>query len=277
MTFTRPDHNSARRRPEGPLRRFVQSFWCAQSGPSRRERIPPTASSSAVFILDTPSPEAPNDPDDLALRATQGFFFGPHDRAILRQSPADTRTVGILTTPVGCEAILGISPARWRGQVVDLTTVWPAAALLHPQLADAGSPERIFDILEEYLTSHMDASSPGLDRCEQGVAMLEGDPTRPIAEIAAELNLSPGHMDRELTHLVGLTPRALARMLRLHRVVDAIGTGDPVTLAADFGWANYEEFLRDFKRHTGMFPLDYMDWLAKHSPVEATQGRVHGD
>ena len=49
--------------------------------------------------------------------------------------------------------------------------------------------------------------------------MLEADPLRAIADVARELEVSHGHLDRELTRVVGLTPRALARLLRMRRLL----------------------------------------------------------
>ena len=52
--------------------------------------------------------------------------------------------------------------------------------------------------------------------------MLEAEPTRAIADIAVELAVSHGYLDREFTRVVGLTPRVLARLLRVRRLLEGI-------------------------------------------------------
>ena len=118
-------------------------------------------------------------------------------------------------------------------------------------------PEEMLTIVESFVAETLDSSIPGLDRCEQAVAMLEYEPTRPIAAIAAELGVSHGHLDREFTRVVGLSPRALARLLRLQRLLAGIDVGGDVEwadLAVKLGWFDQAHLIRDFKRHTGVTP-----------------------
>ena len=91
--------------------------------------------------------------------------------------------------------------------------------------------------------------------------MLDDDPLRPIADIAAEVGVSHGHLDREFTRIVGLSPRRLARLLRVERLLQAIDIDADVPwadLAATHGWADQSHMIRDFKRHTGSAPSAYL-------------------
>jgi AraC-like DNA-binding protein len=87
------------------------------------------------------------------------------------------------------------------------------------------------------------------------------DPARPVADIAATLGVSHGHLDRLFTEHVGLSPRTLARILRVRRLLDGIdvhglvGWGDK---AAELGWFDQAHLIRDFKRHTGVTPSQYV-------------------
>ena len=127
-------------------------------------------------------------------------------------------------------------------------------------------------IVESFVAETLDSSIPGLDRCERAVAMLESEPTRPIAAIAAELGVSHGHLDREFTRVVGLSPRALARLLRLQRLLAGIDVGGDVEwadLAVELGWFDQAHLIRDFKRHTGVTPTRYV--AAQRSTYVAIQ------
>jgi AraC-like DNA-binding protein len=82
-----------------------------------------------------------------------------------------------------------------------------------------------------------------------------------IAALARELGVSHGHLDREFTRIVGLSPRRLGRILRMRRLLD--GVDDPEgpswsELAADLGWHDQAHLGRDFKRHTGVTPTAYL-------------------
>ena len=113
----------------------------------------------------------------------------------------------------------------------------------------------------ERLNAGLTLDVPGLDRCERAVAILEQDPVRPIAQVAAEVGVSHGHLDREFTRIVGLGPRRLARLLRVERLLESIDVTADIpwaTLAADLAWADQSHMIRDFKRHTGSSPSQYL-------------------
>lgn len=244
------------------LERSVESVWYARGTiPYARERIAPTGSSVAVVVLGDPLVVTPDDGTGSPFVASSGFLLGPHDRPIVNEPEGETVAVGIVTTPVGCEQTFGVPPASIRGQVADLLASWPAARALRSELLRTGNPEAVLDAVERHLLAAPRPAIPGLDRCTAAVARLEADPVRPVADIARELGISHGHLDREFTRVVGLGPRALARLLRVRRLLHAIDVRRDVpwtALAADLGWYDQAHLIRDVKRHTGVAPSRYV-------------------
>ena len=262
MSFTPFEFDFVTRTPEQPLARFVAMLWYARGTvPYTREKIAPTGSSVAVLVLGDPIRHTPNNGDGVTLHARRGFLTGPHDRPVINEPTGETFAVGIVGTPVGCQAIFGVRPSRLRGQVVDLESAWPAASKLRSELLQCKHSREMLDVVEGHLRENHDPSIPGLDRCEQAVAMLEDEPTRPIADIAAELGVSHGHLDREFTRVVGSSPRSLARILRLRRLLAGLDVRGDVAwaeLASELGWFDQAHLIRDFKRHTGVTPSQYI-------------------
>ena len=205
----------------GPLGRAVASAWYARGTvPYRRERVAPTGSTVAVIVLGDPIIETAGGPRAVPLRADRGFLIGPHDRPVTNEPTGETFAVGIVTTPVGCRAALGLDPAAVAGRVVELDG--GLARRRRPAGAPAGgrpTPRRCWTSSSRAWPTALDLDVPGLDRCERAVAMLEEDPVRPIADIAAAVGVSHGHLDREFTRIVGLAPRRLARLLRVERLL----------------------------------------------------------
>jgi AraC-like DNA-binding protein len=274
------DFTFTHRSPTGRLARYVESIWHARGQIAyERERIAPTGSTVAGVVLGSPIRQtAEGRPPFLA---EGGFLIGPHDRPLLNEPTAETRCVGIVTTPVGCRAVFGVAPSSIRGAVVDLLTAWPAAPDLRADLLDlADAPEAMLDRTEQALLSGLDETDRGLDRCAAAVALLEEAPARPIADIAAELGVSHGHLDREFTRIVGLSPRTLARVLRVRRLLEQIDVQDRVAwtqLAADLGWYDQAHLVRDVTRHTGVPPTAYVAAQRRFlEPDELTPGFVPG-
>ncbi len=251
------------RAPDGPLSRAIASVWYARGTvPYRRERVAPTGSTVAVIVLGDPIIETADGPGAVPLRAERGFLIGPHDRPVTNEPTGETFAVGIVTTPVGCRAALGLEPAALAGRVEELMGIWSPAASLQERLLVTPDPEAMLDLVVACATDALDLDIPGLDRCEQAVVMLDEDPARPIAGIAAALGVSHGHLDREFKRVVGITPRRLARLLRVERLLETIDLDGDVPwahLAAELGWADQSHMIRDVKRHTGSAPSAYID------------------
>lgn len=248
------------REPEPPLGRLVESIWYARGTiPYTRERIAPTGSTVAVFVLSDPIIEAPE--DGPRQRFETGFLIGPHDRPVWNEPTGETYAVGIVTRAVGCEAVFGLAPAELRGEVVELQEAWPRAAALREQLLAAASPQAKLDVIEDALAGCHVPDSRAFARCEAAVALLVTHPTRPISAIAEQLTVSHAHLVRQFTQIVGLAPRTLARLLRLRGLLTDFDVQAPpqwAELAAGYGWYDQAHFIRDFKRHTGVTPSRYV-------------------
>lgn len=229
--------------------------------PYTRERIAPTGSTVAVLVLGDPIVQAPDDGEGRSFSATCGALIGPHDRPVVNQPTGETHAVGIVTRAVECRPVFGVAPAEIRSRIVDLCAVWPLAVGLRDELLSHADPDEILVRTVSLVEAQLRDAPRGLDRGEAAVRRLVDDPTAPIAEVAAELGIGRAHLARELTRLVGLTPRVLARLLRMRRLLAEIDVHDAVgwrELAADLGWFDQAHLIRDFRRHTGVTPSAYL-------------------
>lgn len=266
------DFDFVRREPRAPLDRFVATLWHARGTiPYAREKIAPTGSTVAVFVLGAPIIQTPHDGEP--LRAERGFLVGPHDRPATNEPTGETFAVGIVTTPVGCEALFGVEASSVRGKAVELETRWQTAPALRRALLRDEGAEAQLDRVERHLAQNHDPTVKGLPRCERAVALLEADPRRSVADLAAELGVSHGHLDREFTRVVGLTPRRLTGVLRMRRLlarIDVHARIDWADRAAELGWFDQAHLIRDFKRYTGVTPSQYLAaQRSAISPVDA--------
>ena len=273
------DFTFAERRPTGELGRFVESVWYARGTiPYRRELIAPTGSCVAVVVLGAPIAAKPLTQDGDALVAQRGYLIGPHDGPVLNEPTGHTHAVGIVTTPVGAGPVLGVEPARVRGRVVDLPSVWRAADDLRRRLLREDGADAMLDLTTAALESGLRPALPGLDRCARAVEVLRADPSQEVGDVARLLGVSHEHLDREFVRHVGLTPRAFARIGRLNRVLAGLDVFADVRwtqVAADAGWFDQSHFIRDFKRHTGTTPSAYLrSQRAEFTPEDAAPGFV---
>jgi AraC-like DNA-binding protein len=244
--------------------------------PYAREKIAPTGATVAGIVLGPPIQQTPGGGPPFV--ATTGFLIGPHDRPLVNEPTGRTDCVGVVTTPIGCRAVFGVHPASLRGRVVDLLAAWPAAQALRDDLLTTEPGTAVLDRTEAALAAGLDESDRALDRCGEVVAALEAAPARPVGDIADELGISHGYLDREFTRVVGMPPRALARVLRVRRLLEQLDVQDDVLwtrLAADLGWYDQSHLVRDVTRHTGVPPTAYVRAQRRFlSPGEQAPGFV---
>lgn len=261
--------------PEPPWNRLVESLWYARGTvPYTRERIAPTGSTVAVFVLGDAIVQTPERGDP--LKTDQGFLVGPHDQPVWNEPTGETFAVGIVATSVGCRALFDVAPASLRGSVGELGATWSDGLKIRDQLASAADPAAMLQALADWLETRAIPDDPNFGRCERAVALLVEDPIRPITEIAEEIEVSHAHLDRIFSAAIGLTPRTLARLLRLRRLLSKLDVReqpDWAALAQTYGWYDQAHFIRDFKRHTGVTPTQYVTaQRAAYGPDEVGDG-----
>lgn len=269
MTF---DYVARAPRPE--LRPFVAELWYARGTMTApRERVAPTGSAVLGIVLGDPILQVPGNGDGEPYLAEHGFLIGPDDAAMLNEPTGGTWAVGVVATPTGCATAFGVPPRSIRGKVVD-PAVW-SGFTVRDALRTAGS-EASLDLVEAALLQHLSPVDPGQTRVADAVAALEAAPTRPIADLAEELGISHGHLDHEFGRVVGLSPRALSRVLRLRALVgsiDVYGGVEWTALASELGWFDQAHLIRDFRRFTGVTPGEYAAAMReRYTPEEALPG-----
>lgn len=84
------------------------------------------------------------------------------------------------------------------------------------------------------------------------------DPPPPLAELAAEAGLSPGHFQRVFRRVVGVTPKQYEGARRAGRLRDNLRTGDSVTDAIlDAGYGSLGRAYEATDARLGMTPTRY--------------------
>lgn len=79
--------------------------------------------------------------------------------------------------------------------------------------------------------------------------------TVPVRELAARCGWSPRHLENRFREQIGLTPKRLARILRLNRAIRQLTAGGrPSDVAAGCGFYDQSHLSRDFTDLTGMPP-----------------------
>ncbi|GDY22084.1 hypothetical protein LBMAG56_34310 [Verrucomicrobiota bacterium] len=87
---------------------------------------------------------------------------------------------------------------------------------------------------------------------------------------AAQLRITLRQFERRCQHDLHLRPREFLHTTRLNFAADLLAKGEPAKcVALQLGYTHLSNFSRDFKRHTGFCPKDYIARLNSF-PAPAT-------
>lgn len=259
------------RAPAETLKGLIESLWFARGSiPYQRELIAPTGSTVLVCILGPPM-VVTADANDGPIEFIDGYVLGPHDRPVLNEPTAHTVAAGIVTTAVGARAALGIDPAPLRGAACSFPTAGGWALEVGDAARSATEAQAVLDAMESVVLDRVGPTGVSVTLASRAVDLLANDPARSVASVAGELGVTPGQLHRVMTQVVGLSPVAMRRIMRMRRlleVADDPGVGGWTGLAARFGWYDQSHFTRDFRRHTGVTPGEYRRARIAHLQVE---------
>ncbi|MEO0324636.1 MAG: bifunctional DNA-binding transcriptional regulator/O6-methylguanine-DNA methyltransferase Ada [Myxococcota bacterium] len=94
-----------------------------------------------------------------------------------------------------------------------------------------------------------------LERVAAACRLLSGDDAPAVAVVAEHLAVSPAHLGREMRAVLGVTPGAFARRLRVERGRRALaGSGSVLEAAFRAGFGSASPFYAALKRELGMPP-----------------------
>jgi len=218
--------------------------------------------------------------DGLQVRGNQPprAVVGLLETAIEMRYPADVCTFGIRLHPARAATFLGV-PAHALGNIVSpldgvskaLDDRLAQVVKANPRIDSAASR----DAVEAVVLEHFRHAKPTDDLIVRAVDRLLGaEVPVAVSEIAAELDVSPRHLQRRFLDEVGVSPKRLERLARFARAWRQAVMGPPVTwadLALANGYADQSHLVREF-RAFGARPPAHLFTAEWYETTHVTRG-----
>jgi AraC-like DNA-binding protein len=203
-------------------------------------------------------------------RVTVILSFGPRIRvggephgsfvAGLSDAPATTEHDGVQhgvelnLTPPAARRLLGVPMHELFNSVVALDDVLDTGTLLE-ELAEAPGWDARFARLDAELSRRLDATPAPHPAVRAAYARLVGTHGAvPVGVLAGELGWSRRHLAARFREDVGVSPKALARLLRFERALELLGERSLADVAYECGYYDQAHFNRDFREFAGATP-----------------------
>lgn len=187
------------------------------------------------------------------------FLFGPAAKKAFIKTRMDCSYLSIRFRPGKFPRCNDIDPASLVDRFVEVPKIFGYHVDFFGDLLHAiESPVQKLNTIEEMLSKADIQSSGQIHLDQQAVECIEkSGGTKDIGEISREMGISIRQLERRVTNLVGLSPKAFSRTVRLQRILAALSNGYPhrlTDLAYQNGYSDQSHFIRDIKVLTGSTP-----------------------
>jgi AraC-like DNA-binding protein len=171
----------------------------------------------------------------------------------------DTWTcIELRLTPLGARRLIGWPMHELANETLALEELLPERESLPDRLRETDDWAKRFDLVEAFLLRRFAdavAPSPAMEWSWAQLSKSHGRTS--IGGIAQELGWSHRRFVSRFREQLGLTPKALARVIRFDRAVHLLSGSAPSTLAAvafECGYFDQAHMNRDFRELAGTTP-----------------------
>lgn len=246
------------REPDARLRPdvlVVEDYAENVAGPVRQRHLPPVF---IPLIVNFGPPYRVLDAFDATLATEHGSFAGGlSESGAVTESAGAARCVQVNLTPLGARRVLGVPMHELRDRVVSLEVLFGReAGRLEEQLAEAHDSATRLSLVELFVAARLAASAPPRpDVAYAWRRLAETGGRVRIGALAAELGCSRKHLREQFRDQVGLSPKAVAQLMRFNRALRLLErglTGSEVALRC--GYSDQAHFANEFRRFSGTTP-----------------------
>lgn len=256
-------------RPAPPLSRFVHMFWLYQGErrAHQKERLLPGGTTELVVNLREDCIRTYGRAQSDEGRTFPGsVLIGAHSEYFVIDTEEQDHVMGVHFRPGGAFPFFPLPASELRDQHVALEDIWTKdASRLREQLLGAPTPETKFQVFEQLLLSR--TTKPLLRHPAVSYALGEFRATQNIADVTAQIGLSPRRFIDVFSAEVGLTPKLFCRIRRFQRVLRSIqgqSAIDWAAVATGCGYFDQAHFNHDFRSFSGINPTTYLAQRTEH-------------
>lgn len=262
-----PVADSAVWRPLAALRPFVESYvgyryvgW----EPGTHLGLP---SRHLTFILSFDRPVRVTMPGERTATDFDAMVSGFHTAPALIAHDGNEHGVQLQMTPAGCRALLGVPPSALARECIDLRELWSASVVdrMYAEAAEANTWAARFAAVDRALVAALERAQPhsSAERLATDAwGLITSSSTTSVRHVADELGWSRRHLTERFAGEFGITPKAMARVVRFERskwMVASLDRDSMATIAARCGYADQAHMSREWKELAGCGPSR---WLA---------------
>jgi AraC-like DNA-binding protein len=249
--------------PASELIPFVKCYWTLEDDANQeaaRQRIVPDGCMELIIHFGDPYRQFFE--NGTSIIQPRAFVFGQITNYIEIAPTGNSGIIAARFLPDGLSPLIELHVSTLENKAVSLNEVFGDAGLeLERSILKAKDiPERI-RVLEKFLLDRL--SEPrSIDTITKNCVdeILGSHGQLGMNELADKMNIHRRNIERKFTSVIGMSPKQLARVIRLQSTIRMLGSKDftsLTSLAYENGYYDQAHFIRDFRDFTGMSPKSF--------------------
>jgi AraC-like DNA-binding protein len=250
--------------PSPPLNAYIEDLYYLDGpAPYPRQRVLPVASSNLMINLGSCFDVYEPDQAEPFITCTDSWWVGVWGTYHSVDWPPIVQLFGAHFKPGGAYPFLQLPLSELSGQVVPLAAIWGChASEILERLQAAPTIQSGFALLERLLLARLCEAPRSLDVVQYAIAQIaQNHGALSVRVLSDQVGISQNYLGAQFKRLVGVTPKEVARLNRLARVLGLIDSAQSVDLTRIAHQAQFYDqshFNRDFGAFTGLSPTEYV-------------------
>lgn len=185
------------------------------------------------------------------------------------QGESNLHTLVVYLKPFSLKFLCDINANAVVGQHISVDDInSPGLSLLERQVLDSESDNVAITFIERFFLSTLaqNAGNPHIKPLIASTEKIFNTPTAHVDEIAEIANMSMQNLRRVYNTHVGILPKQLLRIARLHkaeRMLVQNSEKDLYKIIYNCGFTDHQHLNKEFRQLTGLPPVEYVAYLEK--------------
>ncbi|MFC7371981.1 DUF6597 domain-containing transcriptional factor [Fictibacillus iocasae] len=249
------------KQPDKRLRPWIECYWHVQLDTGvepKNELILPNGKIEMIFALDGNYHVV----NRRTNKMKQAWLSGIHHEPLEITYHGKSNLVGIRFHPHGIFPFLTIPVHEMVNAVEDLHAIW---GVFHEEVYEALcrgiEHATIYETLDELLLRKISEGKTSLHPVlGHIVERIRTKPHESIADLAHSIGYTQRHLNRLFKDHTGVNPKMLSQIFRFEKTCTYLHSNSeehPADVIAAMGYYDQPHFNKEFKRFSGMTPLEY--------------------
>lgn len=249
--------------PPSTLHKLVKCFWILESNIGdklEKQRIVPDGCMEMIFHFGDPYKQYLSDGD--VIIQPRCFVFGQITSPLDIEPTGCTGIFAVRFYPESFNPFATIPISNMENRAVPLAELFGQAGIhLEQEVISAQTTEERIGLCEKFLIARL-TTPETIDRVVKSsvetILSLNGQLS--VDELVQHVDISRRQLERRFSSVIGISPKQLARIIRLQATIKMLLNGQFTSLTAvayDGDFYDQAHFIKDFKAFTGLSPKKF--------------------